>query len=205
MAPGLHRLRVAAGALLLLGFLVFTEAPRWFRRVLSILEPGWPRTLVPPLLVVAGAALALFSLHLHQHARRLGQGAATGERVRTLTGAVLIGLLTMALFFALARYADEAGDDQAARDSESGFAGHVSVLIYSRSRITQDALGITLKDLSDGSEAYPYRYSGFVLLARSESRYYLVSHVRRRPNDLTVVLPDDGSIRIETLGWTPGS
>ncbi|GAA1248949.1 hypothetical protein GCM10009665_44760 [Kitasatospora nipponensis] len=191
---------VAGGLLLLLGFLVFVQPPWWSRRVLSLLEPGWPRTLLPPLVVTVGAALALWSLHLYQCGRRQQGVPMAGERVRSMAGAVLIGLLTLSLFFSLARYADEAGDDQAARDADSGFPGQVNVLVYSRSRITQDALGITFKELADDGEPYRYRYSGFVLIAKSSSRYYLVSHVRRQPNDLTVVLPDDGTIRIETLG-----
>ncbi|MET8543530.1 hypothetical protein ABZW03_23200 [Kitasatospora sp. NPDC004799] len=191
---------LAGGLLLLLGFLVFTQPRWWTRSVLSLLEAGWPRVVVPPLVVALGAALALFALRLHRVGRRASGESVAGGRIQTLVGAVLIGLLTMSLFFALARYADEAGDDQAIRDAEAGFAGRVSVLIYSRSPITHDARGIYFTDLGEAGGPYRYQYRGFMLLAKSSARYYLVSYDRRRPRDVTVVLRDDESIRIETLG-----
>ncbi|GAA3038413.1 hypothetical protein GCM10010519_73870 [Streptomyces lactacystinicus] len=190
---------LAGGLLLLLGFPVFTEPGWWTRGALSLLEAGWPRVIIPPLAVALGAALALFALRLHRIGRREQGAPPVGGRIQRLAGAVLIGLLTMSLFFALARYADEAGDDQAVRDSQAGFADRVSVLIYSRSPITHDALGILSADLGDAGGPYRYQYRGFILLAKSSARYYLVSY-RRRPMDVTVVLRDDEDIRIETLG-----
>ncbi|MFE4512964.1 hypothetical protein ACFRMQ_02035 [Kitasatospora sp. NPDC056783] len=191
---------LAGGLLLLLGFFVFTQPPWWTHGVLSLLEAGWPRTVVPPLVVALGATLALFALRLHRVGLRERGGPPAGGRIPALAGAALIGLLTMSLFFSLARYADEAGDDQAARDSEAGFAGRVSVLIYSRSLITHDASGIYFTDLGDSGGPYRYQYRGFILLAKSTARYYLVSYDRRQPKDVTVVLRDDNDIRIETLG-----
>ncbi|MEU1283599.1 hypothetical protein [Kitasatospora sp. NPDC005856] len=191
---------LAGGLLLLLGFPVFTEPGWWTGGVLSLLEAGWPRVVIPPLVVALGAALALFALRLHRIGRRERGAPPVGLRVQRLGGAALIGLLTMSLFFSLARYADEAGDDQAVRDSDAGFAGRVSVLIYSRSPITHDARGILSADLGDAGGPYRYQYRGFILLAKSSARYYLVSYDRRRPKDVTVVLRDDEDIRIETLG-----
>ncbi|MEU1283612.1 hypothetical protein [Kitasatospora sp. NPDC005856] len=50
---------LAGGLLLLLGFPVFTEPGWWRGGVLSLLEAGWPRVVIPPLVVALGAALAL--------------------------------------------------------------------------------------------------------------------------------------------------
>ncbi|MFD4661083.1 hypothetical protein ACFWP2_36330 [Kitasatospora sp. NPDC058444] len=191
---------LAGGLLLLLGFPVFTEPSWWTRGVLSLLEAGWPRVVIPPLVVALGAALALFALRLHRIGRRERGAPPVGLRIQRLAGAVLIGLLTMSLFFSLARYADEAGDDQAALDAEAGFGGRVRVLINSRSPITHDAHGIEAKDLGDTGGPYRYQYRGFILLAKSSARYYLVSHERLWPKDVTVALPDNEDIRIETLG-----
>lgn len=191
---------LSGGLLLLLGFVVFLQPPWWSHRVLSRLAPGWPRDLVPSLVVAVGAGLAISALHLYRAGRR--RRSDSHDRVWTLVGAVLIGMLTLSLFFDLARYADAAGVDQAARDSYSqpAFPSHIKVLIYSRSRITHNALGITLDDLGSDNEPYRYRYRGFTLLAKSSSRYYLVSHARRSSRDVTVVVPDNDGIRIETLG-----
>jgi hypothetical protein len=191
---------LAGGLLLLLGFLVFIQPHWWTRSVLPLLRAGWPRTVVPPLVVAFGAALTLFALRLHHLGRRERGAPAAGERVQALAGAVLVGLLTMSLFFALARYADEAGDSQAASDSDSGFAEKVDVLVYSRFPVAHDARGIEYTDLGDTGGPYRHQYRGFVLLAKSSARYYLASYDRRRPKDVTVVLRDDDTIRIETLG-----
>ncbi|MFJ7912003.1 hypothetical protein [Kitasatospora sp. NPDC096204] len=191
---------LAGGLLLLTGFLVFTQPPWWTHSVLSLLAPGWPRTVIPPLVVALGATLALFSLRLYRAGLRERGSPLAGGRIPMLAGAVLIGLLTMSMFFSLSHYADEVGDDQASRDSEAGFARRVSVLILSRSLIAHDASGIGFRDLGDSGGPFRYQYMGFMLLAKSSTRYYLVSHDRRQPRDVTVVLRDNDDIRIETLG-----
>ncbi|MFE3244341.1 hypothetical protein [Kitasatospora indigofera] len=193
-------LLLAGLALLLLGFAVFLEPPWWSRSVLSRLRPGWPRELVPPLVVAAGAGLAVGAVSLRRLGRRPVRGGAPGERVWTATAAVLVAMLVLTVFFALARYAGDTGRAKASADAASGFRGGTFALLYLRHPMVYDVTGISFHDMGEGGGPFRYRYAGFVVLAKSPSSYYLVSHEWRPGNDVTVVLPEDDSVRVEVRG-----
>jgi hypothetical protein len=194
-------LLVVAAVLLALGFLVYLQPAWWTREVLDRLATSWQRDLLIPLTVSAGALLGLLALRVYRdHVTRQSPRRGHEDRVLSVgSGAVLVGMLTLSLFFATSRYAYEAARSNAAQDAAAHFPSSTKLLIYSRIPIPNDAVGIERQDLGS-SEPFRYRYLGFRQLAKSGSHYYLVSYLSRGPEDLAVVLPDDDSIRVEVLG-----
>ncbi|MFF7601849.1 hypothetical protein [Streptomyces mirabilis] len=88
--------------LLLLGFPVF-----FWEKNLPTLPGGWAAQFVPAMLVALGATLAFFAVQLlltHDGGTHDRPGR-TGDRLWLSGGALLLGLLTMTLFFTMARYA----------------------------------------------------------------------------------------------------
>ncbi|MFF4350361.1 hypothetical protein [Streptomyces sp. NPDC001530] len=180
--------------LVLLGFPIF-----FWDQLLSSLPGGWWRQFLSPLVVALGATLAFFAVQL-----RLGQGrgvrnrqARTGDRLWLASGALLIGLLTMSLFFEVAWYTAEAGRTDAVRNAEGGYLDSPQVLIHSRVPLSQHAQSIGFTDLGSGTGPYRYQYRGFRMLAKSPTRFYLVSYASRYKDRMVVVLPDDDTLRVE--------
>ncbi|TQF06470.1 hypothetical protein E6W39_35100 [Kitasatospora acidiphila] len=194
-------LLAAAAVLLALGFLVYLQPAWWTRDVLDRLPTNWQRDLLIPLAVSAGAMLGLLALRVYRdHLTQQQPHHGDDHRVLLVgSGVVLVGMLTLSLFFATSRYAYEAARSNAAQDAAAHFPGSTKLLIYSRTHVPNDAVGIEQQDLGS-SEPFRYRYLGFRQLAKSGSHYYLVSYMSRGPEDLAVVLPDDDSIRVEVLG-----
>jgi hypothetical protein len=204
--------------LLLVGFLVFLGPSWWSNSVVHRIPSSWAQDLVPPLVVGAGAATAAFAIRLRAGSRTSSQDPDPADehdpdpvdRFWTVAGALLLAMLTMSLFFAGARYAGDAGNAQAKTDAANGFPGRNLVLIYSKAPIVSDAQGILFDDLGASAGSFRFRYRGFVILAKSGSRYYLVSHTWTPDSAVTVELPDDGTVRVElrgmsnATGWTSG-
>ncbi|MEU6866941.1 hypothetical protein ABZ924_27400 [Streptomyces sp. NPDC046876] len=187
---------LALGLLLVLvGFPVFFWEDR-----LPKLPQGWLRDFAPCLIVALGATLAFFAVHMHLNRGRAGPGPQdrTGDRLWLTAGALLIGLLTMSLFFAMARYAATAGKAEGIRFAERGYTKGSSprAVVYSSVPITHHAARIRFKDLGRARAPYRYQYRGFRILAKSPSRFYLVSYVKTSKPQL-VVVPDDGTVRVE--------
>ncbi|MFD8131396.1 hypothetical protein [Streptomyces mirabilis] len=57
--------------------------------------------------------------------------------------------------------------------------------------------GHQIQDLGDRAGPYRYEYIGFRLIAKSPSRYYLVSKTADYNSTKVVVLPDDDTVRVE--------
>lgn len=181
--------------LVLAGFPVFFWED-WLPRLPS----GWLSNFGPCLVVALGATLAFFAVQMHLNKSRdeLGRPARTGNRLWLAGGALLIGLLTLSLFFAVARYAAMAGQAKADRVVATGYTDESPrLIVHSSVPIPHHADAIEFNDLGRGSAPYRYQYRGFRLLAKSPSRFYLVSYAQIRPELRLVVLPDDGTVRVE--------
>ncbi|MFF0431966.1 hypothetical protein ACFYU9_07060 [Streptomyces sp. NPDC004327] len=196
-----HRRRVAcwwflsAGLLMtMLGFPVFFGL-----RVPVPLPAGWWGTrFVPSLLVALGATLAFFAVQQRlqwsaDHAGRREEGA---NRMWVAGGTLLIGLLAMSLFFGLSRYVVDAGRSDAWAAMRGGNRASLPVVVYSRIPLMHEAKGIGYRDVGTARGPYRHRYTGFLLLAKSPSRYYLVSYRATYEDHVTVVLPDDDTVRV---------
>lgn len=195
------RVAVAAGvALLLLGFPVFLQPAWWSDLVLSRLSSGWSRDLVPPLLVAIGAVLMLLALRLYH--RPDGQG----EGPWRLAEGFMVAVLAMVLFFDVARYARGAGESSAAAEAQRNFSDLPAVLVHAREPVEPASRAIHCVDEGKQHQPFRYRCAGYRVLAHSKTHYYLVP-ADRDPQwgDVTMVLMDDASIRVQVRGEYQGT
>ncbi|MEV4192113.1 hypothetical protein [Streptomyces toxytricini] len=189
---------LAVGLLLVLaGFPAFFLESR-----MAWLPQGWVREFLPCLIVALGATLAFFAVQM-QLGRPLrddrDRGARTGDRLWLAGGALLIGLLTLSLFFAMARYAAQAGRTAAGGLAATGCVDDECprVIVHSKVRVPHHLEDIRFVDTGPGMAPYRYQYRGFRLLAKSPARFYLISHVLTRQEPRLAVIPDDDSVRLE--------
>ncbi|THA31562.1 hypothetical protein [Streptomyces sp. A1547] len=200
------RRRTAYRGLLAVGLLlVVLGYPVFFREdLLAFLPEGWPRRLLPALGVALGASLAFFAIQVRLGQRDPGRRnpwARDADRLWLAAGALLIGLLTLSLFFGMSRYAAMAGETQARADANSGMKRNPSVVVLSRLPLVHHAKGIEFKDLGAGAGPYRYQYKNFRLLEKTPTRFYLVPYYGGYKNTVTVVLPDDdGTVRVQMRG-----
>ncbi|MFK0255591.1 hypothetical protein [Streptomyces sp. NPDC090445] len=187
---------LAIGSLLL----VLGGFPAYFMEGrLPPLPSGWLREFLPCLVVALGATLAFFAvqLHLSRGSDEPGRRERTGDRLWLAGGALLIGLFAMSLFFAMSRYAAQAGTTAAAELKAGGYVAHSPrVVVHSKVSLPHHLGGIKFKDRGPGSAPFRYEYRGFRLLVKSPSRYYFVSYAESEVPQL-VVLPDDETVRVE--------
>lgn len=195
------RVAAAAGvALLLLGFPVFLQPAWWSDLVLSRLNSGWPRDLVPPLLVAVGAVLMLLALRLYH--RPGGQS----EGPWRLAEGFMVAALAMVLFFDVARYARGAGESSAAAEAHRHFSNLPAVLVQAREPVEPASTAIRCVDEGKQHQPFRYRCVGYRVLAHSKTHYYLVPAYRDpQLGDVTMVLMDDGSIRVQVRGEYRGT
>lgn len=186
---------LAVGLLMtMLGFPVFFGL-----RIPTALPAGWWGTRYVPCLVVAlGATLAFFSVQqrLQGSAGPVGRREETANRMWIAGGTLLIGLLAMSLFFGLSRYVVDAGRSDASAAIKGGSRASMPVVVYSRIPIMHEAKGIDYKDVGTGRGPYRHRYTGFLLVTKSPSHFYLVSYREPYKDHMTVVLPDDDTVRV---------
>jgi hypothetical protein len=180
--------------LLLLGFPVF-----FWEKNLPTLPGGWAAQFVPAMLVALGATLAFFAvqLRLTHDGGTHDRPGRTGDRLWLSGGALLLGLLTMTLFFTMARYASMAGVSNAVATAQDHYRKSQHVMVHSRVILQHHAQDIRYKHLGDRAGPYRYEYIGFRLIAKSPSRYYLVSKTADYKSTKVVVLPDDDTVRVE--------
>ncbi|MGP4001688.1 hypothetical protein [Streptomyces sp. 8N706] len=183
----------AAGiVLLLLGFPVFLR-PRWWQEaVLLRLAPGWPRALLPPLIVALGAILVVLALYLRRGSSR------RRERLRAVANGLLVALVAMVVFFDMARYADLAGRAEASQDTVEGFSRMTPIMIHSRQPLPHAPGGC--RKFGAGHDPYRYTCTGFRILAKSKAQYFLVPESSQGKRSPTFVLRDDDSIRVHVWG-----
>ncbi|MET7975666.1 hypothetical protein ABZW44_22025 [Streptomyces mirabilis] len=118
--------------LLLLGFPVF-----FWEKNLPTLPGGWVAQFVPAMLVALGATLAFFAvqLRLTHDGETHDRPGRTGDRLWQSGGALLLGLLTMTLFFTMARYASMAGVSNAVAAAQDHYRKSQHVVVHGRRRL----------------------------------------------------------------------
>jgi hypothetical protein len=181
-------------ALLLLSFPVFLEPAWWQRAMAELLPNGWLQVLLPSLLVAVGALMLLSAMYLHRSPHH------RGSRFWGMTEGLLVTGTALIVFFAMARYANGAGTSEAHEDVMRDFSDMTPVLVHSRQPIYPSAPNIKCED--HGANRLPYRYtcSGFRILAKSSTRYYLLPKERLADGEIILLLRDDDSIRVEVRG-----
>ncbi|MFJ9644700.1 hypothetical protein [Streptomyces sp. NPDC101206] len=194
--------RRVTGCLLAVGLvLVLAGFPAYFMESrLPRLPSGWLREFLPCLVVALGATLAFFAVQMHLGRSRddeLGKGDRTGDRLWLVGGTLLIGLLAMSLFFAMARYAAQAGRADARSLAADDYLDSPRVVVHSKVRIPHHLKAIVVEDRGPGAAPYRYQYRGFRLLTKSPSRFYVVSYAVSDGTPVVLALPDDDTVRVE--------
>ncbi|WP_225833257.1 hypothetical protein [Streptomyces sp. NK08204] len=191
----------AGTVLTLLGLVVFMGPAWWNNEIIARLQPGLVREFLPTLVVALGTTMGICAVHLRMaHQRRLNAGRPT-DRLWLVGGSLFTAMLFLSLFFSMARYAHDAGLAQAQLDARGHYRGRPWVRVYSRQPIAYNLPDISREDLAPDHGPYRYRYEWFVLLAKSNGRYYLVNRSWHPfSNNTVVVLPDDDSVRVDVLG-----
>ncbi|MFE4874272.1 hypothetical protein [Streptomyces sp. NPDC056682] len=192
--PVARVLGAAGVGLLLLSFPVFLEPAWWRTAMLALLPIGWLRALLPAVLVAVGALLVLCAMYLIRDPQR------RGGRFWGLTEGLLVSATALIVFFALARYAHGAGTSAARDEAENNFRDKTPVLIHLRQPMFPSAPNVHCPDRGAAYLPYRYRCIGFRVLAKSSTRYYLVPTERLADGDITLVLNDDSSVRVEVRG-----
>ncbi|MFE9023238.1 hypothetical protein ACFYNL_32350 [Streptomyces sp. NPDC007808] len=194
------RRRSVVGLLLAVGAaMVLVGFPALFTNVAALFPAGWPRRFIPALLVALGATLAVFAVH-----QRLSEGAddsvlraRAADRMWLAGGTLLVALLMLSLFYGMAQYVADLGRGNAILEAERGYPDSAFVVVHSRLPLSHHAERIGFTDHGGVGGTHRYEYRGFRLLAKTPSRFYLVSHATRHRDRLLVVLPDNGSAWLE--------
>ncbi|MEU5364568.1 hypothetical protein ABZ354_13915 [Streptomyces sp. NPDC005925] len=176
--------------------------PVYFSNLVGLFPAGWPRRFLPALMVAAGSTLAVFGVHLRLSAGtgvRLRQ-ASPSDRTWLGVGTLLLGLLTLSLFYDMALYVTGLGRGDAQLHAMGGYRGTPWVVVHAYVPLRHHARSIEFTDYGGESAPYRYEYRGFRLLAKSPTRFYLVSYDSRWLDRSVVVLPDDGVAWLEIRG-----
>ena len=169
------RCLLAAGALLLFGY--------------ALLQNWTPYPLVTPLVMGIGAGLALSSATLR---------GLIPAQVRPRVGIVLALSLVLVtdVFWATATVAQWSG-----RGSARQMALHLdqlpTVIVDTRERLNN--VSPTIKESAlptSAAQTFHYRYRGLHLLIQGKDRLFLVPGVWS-PSNFTLMLPMDGSVRLQ--------
>lgn len=180
--------------------LVLIGFPAYFTNAASVFPPGWARRFLPALMVVVGATLAAFAVHLRltEVPGARVQQAREADRMWLAGGTLAIALLALSLFYGTALYVADMGRGDAMLHADEGFDGIPIVVVHSKVPLLHHAPGITFKDHGAKNTPYRYEYRGFRVLAKAPTRFYLISHAARSYRDRQVVmLPDDGTAWME--------
>ncbi|MDT9697914.1 hypothetical protein [Streptomyces sp. P17] len=197
------RRRTAIVWLLTLGVaLMMLGLPVFFTDLVSLFPEGWARRFIPALMVAVGATLAICAVHLRlsESTGIRVRAAPAAERTWLAGGTMLIGLLTVSLFFAMAQYVADIGRGDAQLDAEEGYRDTPWVVVHSKVPLAHHAKNIRFRDYGSENAPYRYEYKGFRMLAKAPGRFYLVSGTSRYHDRRVVMLPDDGTAWLEIRG-----
>ena len=111
--------------------------------------------------------------------------------------ALTVFLVLLFVFAAVARYADAHGRTVAQNTVRELEKRTTSVTIYSAKRLFIQAPGVQEAQLRGADTAYKYRYSGLRLLAWSNDRYFLLPEGWSSADQVTIILPDSDTLRVE--------
>lgn len=153
--------------------------------------------LVPPIALGVGVVLLAYAGHLA--AASSSHVTADPEVTHVLQAAAISGLVVLALFWATADYAAEAGL-QRARDDAARLTG--GVVVHSERRLVLDGPGVEEVRCEGEAVAHPYRYHGLRLLVRSGGRYVLLPAAWSPRQGVAIVLPVGD---VQRLDLVPGS
>lgn len=168
--------------------------------LLTFVVPDW-RPLVVPLSLAVGFLLTEYGLRLRGLADE-AEGREQPPRPRWLPQlrGVLVGVLvTAALFWEVANFAEVVGRGKAERVLDSSNS-YPYVTVYSQHDLQLSSPSVSAETMPGKGSDFRYRYTGLHLLQRTGDRYFLVPHDWSPETTPLIVLRDEASIRVEFTG-----
>ncbi|SDW56089.1 hypothetical protein SAMN04487917_103322 [Arthrobacter sp. yr096] len=150
--------------------------------------------LYAPFLIAAGLVVGAWGLSVR---RRAVEPAGRALRItpRALERALVFTLVTLLLFWGTSDYAQALGRG-AAVDYQERSGLLPTAVVYSKERLAVTVPNV--REDSVGTETAPlFRYTGLRLLVVSGGRIFLLNEGWNLAQGRVVVLPDDGSVRVE--------
>ncbi|WP_235036146.1 hypothetical protein [Arthrobacter sp. 18067] len=190
LEAGRHRkpVRLTATIVMFLGFAY--AAVMW----LAISARPGQIVLYAPFLIAGGLVVGAWGLSVRRRAVE-PSGRALRITPRALERSLVFVLVTLLLFWGTSDYAQALGRG-AALDYQERSSLLPTAVVYSKERLAVTAPNV--REESAGSEAAPlYRYTGLRLLVVSGGRIFLLNDGWSLARGRVVVLPDDGSVRVE--------
>ncbi|WP_244296458.1 hypothetical protein [Paenarthrobacter nitroguajacolicus] len=187
---GRHRglIRRTATVVLVLGFAY--AAVMW---VVVVTQPE-RILLYAPFLIAAGLVVGAWGLSVRRRAVSPGDKPVR-SRPRALETALVFVLVTLLLFWGTSDFAQALGRG-AAVDYQERSGLLPTAVVYSKERLAVSAPNV--HEESTGTEAAPlYRYTGLRLLVVSGGRIFLLNDGWSLAQGRVVVLPDNGTVRVE--------
>jgi hypothetical protein len=199
MRSGEHAqtVRTVSLALLVLGAAAMT------RGVVGVVFPEVSRAepvAFSALSFAFGIVAAECGRRLQRATRATWTSTATSSWSELTTLWLVAGLVLLSLFWATNSFAGAYGRGRAV-DAASRLNELPGVILDTTDRLLVSYSGIEEAALPpEAGDQYRYRYRGFRLLTESNGRMFLLPEQWRRGDGATLVLPHDGSIRVQFFG-----
>ncbi|NYD79759.1 hypothetical protein [Arthrobacter cupressi] len=190
IAGGRYPRTVRHGAMVMAAAGYLFAAAMW---IVTVSQPD--RTLLyVPYLIAGGLLIGSWGVALRRRTvQRTGRSPVLTPR--GLERAFMFVLVTLLLFWGTADYAQALGRG-AAVDYQERSALLPTAVVYSKERLAVSAPNVL--ESAAGTTAAPlYRYSGLRLLVVSGGRIFLLNDGWTLKDGRVVVLPDNGSVRVE--------
>ncbi|MGY2031478.1 hypothetical protein [Nocardia gipuzkoensis] len=162
--------------------------------------PTWT-SLGLPLTLLVGVALIWYALHLRAtyngwlRRRRSHRGPADRPVPLLIT---LIGLIFLAVFWAVGYYASVQGVRDAQREESHGLGSRPAVVVFSVDRLAIAGGKSRIDAITVPDTKYRYQYSGLLMLARANDRYFLVpADWDKKRGDRVFVITTTDNVRID--------
>lgn len=154
-------------------------------------------TIYGPYLMAVGVLLAVWATRTHRRARG-GHALAASTEHRLPEAVLVLSLVTLLLFWGTSDFAEHRGKQQAS-ELEENITWVPRAQVYSPQPLD---IGVgAVREVRLGTAEEPrYRYDGLRLLTASGGRLFFLHDGWKLQDGKVVVLPDDGSVRVEYGG-----
>ncbi|MEU1998703.1 hypothetical protein ABZ511_30055 [Nocardia gamkensis] len=161
--------------------------------------PSW-MSLGLPLMLITGVALIWYAQELSTTYHRLlyrRPGDSPPRRSVPLL-VTLLGLAFLAGFWAIGYYASVQGSRSATEEENRGLGHQPAVVVFSVDRLAIAGGKSRIDAITLPDTRYRYQYSGLLLLARADDRYFLIpADWDKERGDRVFVITTSDNIRID--------
>lgn len=154
-----------------------------------------------PYLMTVGVLLAAWATRTHRRASG-GHAPAASTEHRLPETVLVLSLVTLLLFWGTSEFAEDRGKQQARRLEEQ-ISDVPRAQVYSPQPLDIGVASVREVRLGPAEEPR-YRYDGLRLLTASGGRLFFLHDGWKVQEGKVVILPDDGSVRVEYGGGSTG-